>query len=73
MVRDESYNRVFSRIWLERWDDDTMLTALYLLTCKHRSAEGLYHLPLQYAAADRHWPLKRVERALDVLDRKSVV
>lgn len=61
-MSDESYNRVFSRIWLERWDDDTMLTALYLLTCKHRTLEGIYHLPLQYAAGDRKWSLKRIER-----------
>jgi hypothetical protein len=66
-VSDETYNRVGSRIWLERWDDDTMMTALYLLTCKHRTTEGIFHLPLQYAAADRRWQLKRIERAIDTL------
>ena len=66
-VSDEAYNRVFSRIWLERWDDDTMLTALYLLTSKHRSLEGIYHLPWEYVAGDRKWPMKRLERAVEVL------
>lgn len=66
-VSDETYNRVGCRVWLKRWDDDTMMTALYLLTCKHRTTEGIYHLPLQYAAADRRWPLKRIERAMQVL------
>jgi hypothetical protein len=66
-VSDETYSRVGSRIWLERWDDDTMLTALYLLTCKHRTTEGIYHLPLQYGATDKRWPLKRFVRAFDKL------
>jgi hypothetical protein len=66
-MADEVYSRVGSRVWLERWDDDTMLTALYLLTCKHRISEGIYHLPLQYIAADRRWPMKRVEKAIETL------
>jgi hypothetical protein len=66
-VSDETYSRVGSRIWLEHWDDDTMLTALYLLTCKHRPTEGIYHLPLQYGATDKRWPLKRFVKAFDTL------
>ena len=66
-MADETYSRVGSRIWLERWDDDTMLTALYLLTCKHRPTEGIYHLPLQYGATDKRWPLKRFAKAFDHL------
>lgn len=62
-MSDETYSRVGSRIWLEHWDDDTMLTALYLLTNEHRTTEGIYRLPLEYGATDRRWPLKRFRQA----------
>lgn len=66
-MADESYHRIGSRIWFEPWDDDTMITAIYLLTNTHRTSEGLYRLPLEYAATDRRWPLKRFRKAFDHL------
>jgi hypothetical protein len=66
-VTDETYNRVGSRLWLERWSDDVRLVALYLLTCKHRPTEGIYHLPEAYAATDLRWPCKRYAKAFRAL------
>lgn len=72
-MADESYHRIGSRIWHERWDDDTMLVALYLLTNEHRTSEGIYRLPLEYGATDRRWPMKRFSRAFDVLVAENFV
>ena len=66
-MTDETYNRVGSRLWLEHWDDDTRMVALYLLTCKHRPTEGIYHLPEAYAATDLRWPSKRYAKAFKAL------
>ena len=38
-----------------RWDSETRLLALYLLTCEHRNLEGLYRLPYAYIQADLEW------------------
>lgn len=66
-MADETYHRIGSRIWLEGWDDDTMLVAFYLLTNEHRTTEGIYRLPLAYGAADRGWGMKRFRKAFDKL------
>lgn len=66
-MNGETYNRVFSRIWRKSWDDETMLTALYLLTCEQRSFEGFYYLPLEYISGDRPWSMKRIERTITAL------
>ena len=50
------YKRVSPRFWPEAqaggWTDDMKMLALYLLTCEHRTTEGLYRLPVEYMAAD---------------------
>jgi len=50
------YKRVSPRFWAEAqadgWSDDMKMLALYLLTCEHRTTEGLYRLPVEYMAAD---------------------
>jgi hypothetical protein len=43
------------------------LAALYLLTCSHRSSEGIFKLPPQYACADLRWTLKSWKHACTVL------
>lgn len=52
---------------VRRWNDSTRLLAAYLLTCEHRNLEGLYRLPLTYAAADLGWNLPKLQRALVTL------
>lgn len=56
----ETYYRVSPKIWLEPWSDDARTVALYLLTCRHRTIEGLYLLPIGYAAADLEWYPERL-------------
>lgn len=49
------------------WNDSQRLLASYLLTCKHRNLEGLYKLPVNYAAEDLHWTPAKVRKYLDAL------
>lgn len=61
------YGRVSSRIWLQPWSDDAKLLAVYLLTCHHRTLEGLFRLPKGYMVEDLGWTAERLRVALDEL------
>lgn len=67
------YLRVAPRFWsdpaVKAWGDDARLLALYLLTCPHRTTEGLFYLPRLYAAADLGWGAERLSGAWSVLRR----
>ena len=58
------YYRVSPKFWASAdrlgWDDETRLLALYLLTCEHRTTEGLFRLPKQYIMADLEWSPQRL-------------
>lgn len=69
----DRYYKVGPAVWLEPWDDDTRYVAFYLLTCEHRTLEGLFRLPLEYAVADLRWPAKRFKRAFHELQRAGFV
>lgn len=73
----ERYFRVGPRFWVDSvvraWDDDAKLAAMYVLTCEHRITEGLFRLPLLYAAHDLGWTTGRVEAALAVLERDGFI
>lgn len=56
----DTYYRVTPKVWLQGWSHDARLLALYLLTCPHRATEGLYLLPLGYAATDIGWEEERL-------------
>lgn len=60
------YWRVSSRFWTDEkvagWDQDTRMLALYLLTCPHRTMEGLFRLPKQYIMADLQWSAERLAK-----------
>lgn len=62
------YYRVSPKFWstAERrgWDDDTRLLALYLLTCPHRTTEGIFRLPRKYVQADLEWSPQRFDERL---------
>lgn len=62
MSERETYYRIGSSIWREFTDDDQRTAAFYILTCDHRTTEGLFFLPLGYAAEDIGWTRKRVDR-----------
>lgn len=54
---------------VQRWPDQTVLLALYLLTCDHRNLEGLYRLPYAYIQADLEWPEAEVrDRMQELID-----
>lgn len=69
----ERYSKIGPSIWLQPWSDDARYLAFYLLTCEHRTTEGLYRLPLAYAGEDMHWPLDRVTNALAELEADEFV
>ena len=69
------YSRISTRFWLDErsahWTDEIKLAALYFMTCAHRTLEGIFLLPLPYAAADLRWTVKKVRRAIEVLTAES--
>lgn len=69
------YWRVSPKFWTdaEEWSDDTRLLALYVLTCEHRTTEGLFRLPLKYMAADLGWSVERVSEAFAQLLKEGFV
>ena len=64
MADGPRYYRVSPKFWssAERlgWDEETRLLALYILTCDHRTTEGLFRLPKQYICADMEWSAQRL-------------
>ena len=66
-VKRPLYYKVGPTIWDEPWTDDARYIAFYLLTCRHRTTEGLYRLPLSYVAEDTGWELERVQAAITEL------
>ncbi len=65
------YWRVKPDLWAHarrnKWDEDTRTLALYLLTCPHRTTEGLFWLPKPYMWADLAWDPARLDRSFDRL------
>jgi len=59
-----TYNRIDPKFWTDPdvagWSDDAKLLALYLMTCPHRTTEGLFRLPKPYAQADLQWSAERL-------------
>lgn len=65
------YYRISPRFWsdpdVQRWSDDAKLLAFYLLTCEHRTTEGLFVLKKKYAQADLEWDKERFGKAFGEL------
>lgn len=63
------YNRVPASFWTlsHDWGDKLQKLALYLQTCKHRTGEGLYLLPVAYAARDLGWNVSITEKLIGEL------
>lgn len=61
-----AYYRVSPKFWAdtEEWSDDARLLALYLLTCPHRTTEGLFRLTTRYMAFDLGWAEERLAEPL---------
>lgn len=69
------YHRVYVEFWddTRQWGERLQRIALYLLTCKHRSTEGLYHLPKGYASEDLGLSLTAVSKAFTDLQRRGFI
>lgn len=71
------YWRVSPNLWAharrEGWGDDERALALYLLTCPHRTTEGLFWLPKAYAWADLGWDAARLTHTLNTLVAQDFV
>ncbi len=65
------YNRISAKFWTDekvlKWSNQTRLLAIYLLTCPHKTTEGLFRLPKQYICADLGWSLKELEKPFQEL------
>jgi len=59
---EHPYFRVSPRVWDERWSEDARVLWLYLLTNRHRLAEGLYRLPKGYIETDLGWSAQRLAK-----------
>lgn len=61
------YFRVSPKFWTDlkvrSWSDDGRMLALYELTCRHRTTEGLFRLPPEYVRVDLGWSQKRYEKS----------
>ena len=61
------------RAWIAAGEDQSVLLALYLLTCFHRNSEGLYYLPKAYVEADLGWEADLVgERMARLLEDRFI-
>jgi hypothetical protein len=66
-----TYQRVSPKFWqdpdVRKWTDQPKLFAAYLLTCPHRTTEGLFWLPRGYMAQDLGWGIDTVSEVLGYL------
>jgi hypothetical protein len=73
------YNHVSPHIWtpalreLRNTDTDAFELYLYLLTCRHRSSEGLFIAPLGYISIDLGMALADVKVAMASLEERGYV
>lgn len=62
------YQRISPKFWqdpgVRRWNDRQKLLALYLMSCPHRTSEGLFWLPRGYMAQDLGWGIDTVSKVL---------
>ncbi|MDI6872121.1 MAG: hypothetical protein QME79_12415 [Bacillota bacterium] len=72
----------YAKVQIQFWRDEKIVALsedernlfLYLLTCPHGNAVGLFVLPDAYACGDLRWPRRRYSKALGgLLDRGFVV
>lgn len=69
----ETYYRIGSSVWREYRHDDERIMAFYLLTCEHRTTEGLFLLPLGYIPTDLGWTPKRTRKAFEAIVDSGLV
>lgn len=75
LVSPVRYNRVPESYWVlsRTWSDRLRNLGLYVQTCKHRTGEGLYHLPIAYAANDLGWTVPVTQKHMRELAEHGFV
>jgi hypothetical protein len=73
-----NFSLVSPRLWnSQRFiglpSDNARLLYLYLLTCRHQTSIGAYHLPDAYACADLGWDLERYLSSREELVRADLI
>jgi len=69
--RKRPYWRVSPAFWTDEktveWNQDTRYLALYILTCPHRTLEGLFRLSKGYILDDLGWDAERLREPFQIL------
>ncbi len=71
----DSYSRVAGRFWIDTkgWGERNQRVALYLLTNRNRTMEGLYYLPLGYLCEDLGLSPKQAQDAITYIEGEGMV
>lgn len=69
------YHRVYPRFWqdMRGLPAETKLLGLYILSGRHRTTEGFYHLPVAYAAEDTELTPRQVRTGLAQLQERGFI
>jgi len=71
------YSRLAVRFWSDEkvahWSDDMKLAAIYILSNRQRTLEGIFLLPPEYIQADLGWSRKKVKAALRYLEDQGFI
>lgn len=71
------YQKVFTQIWHDEkfcmLSEDAKTLFIYMLTCPHGNAIGVFVLPDQYAVADLKWDLKRYAKPFRELIAEGMI
>ncbi len=75
MARHMPYWRVSPKFWPDTasWSEDARTLGIYLLTCEHRTTEGLFVLRPPYIYADLNWPPERLRQPLAELIEEGFI
>lgn len=77
MARTRKFGAVPCRLWrsaeYKRLSQAAKLIYLYLLTCEHANAAGVFRLPVAYAAADTGFSVEEIESAHAELEAGDLV
>ena len=71
------YQKVFTQIWHDekfcKLSEDAKILFIYMLTCPHGNAVGVFVLPDQYAVADLGWDFKRYAKPFKELLSEGLI
>lgn len=72
-----NYVRFCPRFWIDEkvlsLSEDAKILLFYILTCPHRTVEGLFRLPKPYICADLEWSMERLAEPFAELLRQGFI